>query len=94
MMKAIPLAATIFWDPNFLLYTKHTLKLAKKLGLKTKNLKAEIVKERIWQIWANRMIAELDLLFKNDPDWWRSIAVIFAQPTAKRFVKNVKKNQL
>ncbi len=88
------LAAAIFWDRNFLLYPKYTLKLAKKLGLETKNLKAEIVKERIGQIWANKTIAELDLLIKNNRDWWRSTAVIFAQPTAQQPVKNVKKNQL
>ncbi len=92
MVEAIPLAAAIFWDPNFLLCPKHTLKLAIKLGLKTKNLKAEIVKERIGQIWANRKIAELDLLFKNNPDWWHSTVVIFVQPTAQQSVKNVKKN--
>ncbi len=92
MVEAIPLAAAIFWDPNFLLCPKHTLKLVKKLGLKTKNLKAEIVKERIGQIWANRTIAELDLLFKNNSDWWHSIAIIFAQPKAQQSVKNVKKN--
>ena len=91
MVEAIPLAAAIFWDPNFLLCPKHTPKLAKKLGLKTKNLKAEIVKEQIGQIWANRTIAELDLLFMNNPDWWRSTAVIFAQPSAQPSVKNVKK---
>ncbi len=92
IVEAIPLAAAILWDPNFLLCPKHTLKLAKKLELKMKNLKAEIVKERIGQIWANRIIVELDLLFKNNPDWWRSTAVIFAQPTAQQSVKNVKKN--
>ena len=47
IVKTIPLATAIFWDPNFLLYHKHTLKLAKKLGFKTKNLKAERVKEWI-----------------------------------------------
>lgn len=50
MVEAIPLAATIFWDPNLLLCPRHTLNLAKKLGLKTKNPKADIVKERIGQI--------------------------------------------
>ncbi len=82
MVEAIPLAAAIFWDPNFTPCTEHTLNLAKKLGLKTKNLRANMVKERIGQIWAHRMIAELDLVFKNNPDWWRSTAVIFAQATA------------
>ncbi len=92
MVEAISLAAAIFWDSNFLLCPKYTLKLAKKFELKTKNLKAEIVKERIGQIWANRIIAELDLLFKNNLDWWRSTTIIFAQSTAQQCVKNVKKN--
>ncbi len=69
MVEAIPLAAAIFWDPNFLLYTRHTLNLTKKLGLKTKNLRADIVKEQIGQIWAHRTIVKLDLLFKNNSDW-------------------------
>ena len=94
IVEAIPLAAAIFWDPNFLLCLKHTLKLVKKLGLNMKNLKAEIVKEQIGKIWANETIAKLDLLFKNNPDWWHSTVVIFAQPTASQSVKNVKKNQL
>ncbi len=87
MVKAISLAAALFWDPNFLLCPRHILNLVKKLGLKTKNLKVDIVKERIGQIWANKTIAELDVLFTNNPDWWQSTVVIFAQPTGK----NVKK---
>ena len=82
MMEAILLAAIIFWDSYFLLCPKYTLKLAKKLGVKTKNLKAEIVKKQMGQIWANKIIAELDLLFKNNPNWWRSIIVIFTQSMA------------
>ena len=84
MVEAIPLAAALFWDPNFLLCPRHTLNLAKKLGLKSKSLKANVVKERIGQIWANRTIAELDVLFTNN---LQSTAVIFAQPSGK----NVKK---
>ena len=86
MDEAIPLAAAIFWDPNFLLCPRYTLNLAKKLGLKTKNLKADIVKKRIGQIWANRKIAELDVLFTN-PEWWRFTAVMFAQPSVKMLSK-------
>lgn len=67
MIKAILLAATLFWDPNFLLCSKHTLNLTKKLGLKTKNLKADIVKRQIGEIWANKIIVELDILFTNNP---------------------------
>ncbi len=69
MVDAIPLAMTIFGDlGNFVFYAWHTLNLVKKLGLKTKNLKTNIVKERIEQIWANRILAGLDKLFAN-PDW-------------------------
>ncbi len=79
MVETISLATAIFWDPgNFVPCTWHTLNLAKKLGLKTKNLKADIVKERIEQIWANRTLAELDELFANNMDWWKSTAVIFS----------------
>ena len=91
MMEVIPLVAAIFLDPNLLLCLKHTLKLTKKLGLKMKNLKTEIVKKRIRKIKANRIIAKLDLLCKNNSNWWRFIAVIFAQPMAQQFVKNGKK---
>ncbi len=80
IVEAIPLAMAIFWDlGNFVLCARHTLNLAKKLGLKTKNLKTVIVKERIEQIWANRTLARLDELFANNPDWWNSTAVIFSQ---------------
>ncbi len=89
VVEAIPLAAAIFWNSNFTLCIKYTLSLAKKLWLQTKNLRADIVKERIGHIWAHRTRAEFDLLFKNNPDWWCSIVVIFAQATAQPG-KNVK----
>ena len=87
MVKVIPLAATLFWDHNFLLCPRHILNLANKLGLKTKSLKVDLVKAQIGEIWANRIIAELDILFTNNPDWWQETAVILAQPSGK----NVKK---
>ncbi len=69
MVEDIPLTTAIFWEPgNFVLCARHTLNLAKKLGLKTKNLKTDIVKERIEQIWANRTLTGLDKLFANNPD--------------------------
>lgn len=68
-METIPLAVTIFKNSNFLLYPQHTLKLAKKLMLKIKNLKVEIVRQQIRQIWASKIIAKLDLLFKNNLNW-------------------------
>ena len=83
MVEAIPLATAIFWDPNFALCPRHILNLARKLGLKTKKLKAEVINKRIGQIWANRIIAELDLLFINNPEWWRFTVVIFAHPKSK-----------
>ncbi len=47
MVETIPLAVAIFWDPNFLPCTRHILNLAKKLGLKMKNLRADIIKKQI-----------------------------------------------
>ncbi len=68
MVKTILLAIAIFYDPNFLLCTRYTLNFAKKLELKTKNLRVDIIKERIRQIWAYKMIAKLDPLFTNNLD--------------------------
>ncbi len=80
MVEPILLVTAIFWDPgNFVPYARHILNLAKKLGLKTKNLKTDILKEQIEQIWANRILAGLDEFFANNPDWWNSKAVIFSQ---------------
>ncbi len=45
VVKAIPLAATIFWELNFMSYTWHMLNFAKKLGFKTKYLKINLVKK-------------------------------------------------
>lgn len=90
MVEAILLAATIFWDPNFMMCNRHTLNLTKKLGLKKKNLKVEIVKERIEQILDNKTIAKLNLLFTNNPDWWHFIAIIFTQPLTQSLMKNLK----
>ena len=47
IVETITLAAAIFWDPNFVPCPRHTLNLARKLGLKTKNLPSALVKERI-----------------------------------------------
>ena len=47
IVEIILLAAAIFWDPNFVPYPRHTLNLAKKMGLKTRNLSSTLVKERI-----------------------------------------------
>ncbi len=47
MVEAISLVATLFWNPNFLLCPRHILNLVKKLGLKTKILNVDIVKEQI-----------------------------------------------
>ena len=47
IVKTIPLAATTFWDPNFMPCPHHTLNLTTKLGLKTKNLPNIPVKKRI-----------------------------------------------
>lgn len=42
--------------------------LAKKLDLKTKNVKNNLVKEQIEQIHTNKIIARLDKLFTNNLD--------------------------
>lgn len=80
MVEVISLAAAIFWDPNFALFFRHILNLAKKLGFKTKKLRAEMVNKRIRQIWAKKIIAELNLLFINNLEWRCPIAIIFTQP--------------
>ena len=67
-VEAILLPAAIFWDPNFVLCTRHIFNLAKKLGLKIKNVKNNLVKKQIGQIWANRTMAGLNKLFTNIPD--------------------------
>ena len=87
IVKAIPPVAAVFWDSSFVPCLWHTLNLTKKFGLKTKNLKSDIVKEYIQKIWASRIMAQLDEFVKSNPDWWNSIAVIFSQP----LLKNVKK---
>ena len=87
IVETIPLTAAIFWDPNFVLCLRHMLNLAKKMGLKTRNLSSTLVKERIQSIWANKTIGQLDALFKENPDWWSATAVIYSQPS----VRNVKK---
>lgn len=69
MVEPILLAATIFCDPNFALCPKHILNLARKLGTKTKKLKIMVINKQIGQICANKPIAELDLLFKNNFEW-------------------------
>ena len=87
IVETIPLAAAIFWDPNFVPCLRYTLNLATKLSLKTKNLPIALVKERIQSIWANITIEQLDALFKKNPDWWSATAVIYSQ----LLVRNVKK---
>lgn len=70
IVEAILLATAIFGDPgNFVPCARHILNLVKKLGFKTKNLKIDIVKKQIEQIWANGILAELDKLFANNLDW-------------------------
>ena len=87
IVKAITLATAFFWDPNFLLCPKHTLNLAKKLGLKIKSLKVDLIKERIGEIWANKIIVKFDVLFINNLDWWQATTVIFAQLSGKNIKK-------
>lgn len=62
-----------------MLYLRHILNLVKKLDLKIRNLKADIVKKQIEQIWANKTIRKLNIFFINNLEWWQSSAIIFAQ---------------
>ena len=66
---------------------RHMLNLAKKMGLKTRNLSSTLVKERILLIWANKPIEQLDALFKENLDWWSATVIIYSQ----LLVRNVKK---
>lgn len=45
------------------------LNLAKKLGLKAKSLKTDIVKVYIQKIRVNRIMEQLNKLFKENSDW-------------------------
>lgn len=45
IVNAILLATANFWDPKFVLSTRHMLNLTKKLALKTKKVKNNLVKE-------------------------------------------------
>ena len=69
IIKAISLAATLFWDYTFTPYSYHTMKLAFKLDLKTNKIKKSVVKERIEIIWANRIVSLLDRSFRDTPKW-------------------------
>lgn len=67
-IEAILLAAAIFWDPSFAPCHCHTMKLASKLGLRTRSIVSKVVKEKIGLVWANKTINQLDLLFWNNPE--------------------------
>ncbi len=81
--EAIPLTAALFWEPLFAPCPRHTLKLASKLGLRTRGITSGVVKERIEAVWVNKTIRQLDQLFQNNPEWWTGMAIIYAQPSAK-----------
>lgn len=68
MIEIISLVMPIFWDCIFVLCPWNTLNLVKKLGLKIKNFKSDIVKECIQKIWANKIITQLNKLFNNNSD--------------------------
>ena len=83
IIKAIPLASALFWDLSFAPYTRHTLKLAFKLGLRTNKIKSGVMKERIEAVWANRTISLLDRLFRDNPEWWIATAIVYTQLAIK-----------
>lgn len=66
IIETICLAAAIFWDTSFTLCHCYTVKLAFKLGLKTRGIASSVVKERIKFVWANRNICQLDQLFRKN----------------------------
>ena len=90
IVETISLATAIFLVPNFVPCPRHTLNLAKKMGLKTRNLSSALVKERIQSIGAKKTIGQLDVLFKENPNWWSAIAVLSSQ----LLVRNVKKQSI
>ena len=83
IIKAIFLATTLFWDPIFAFCPRYTIKLASKLGLKTRSIASKLIKERIELVWANRTICQLNQLFQNNLEWRTGMAIIYAQPSAK-----------
>ncbi len=50
LLKAIPLLSLLFWDDNFVLYTRHIALLAKKLGITTRHVNNVAIKERMGAI--------------------------------------------
>ena len=70
IMEAIPLATAIFWDLSFAPCYCYNVKLAFKLGLRTRDIASGVVKEKIESVWANRTLSQLDQLFWNNPEWW------------------------
>ena len=83
IIEAILLAAALFWDPSFAFCTRHTIKLAFKLGLNTNRIKSGMVKERIEAVWANRTVSLLDRFFRDNPEWWTATTIVYAQPAIR-----------
>ena len=82
-----PVCCNHLLGPEFYFLPMANTQYRRKLGLKTKKLKTEIVKGRTQKIWANRTITQLDELFKENLGWWGSIAVIFFQSSLKHIKK-------
>ncbi len=82
LLKAISLLSFLFWDDSFIPYTRHIVLLAKKLGLTTRHVDNQAIKERIGAIWQNKTIIELNTLFAVNPNWWVNSAIIYAKPSA------------
>ena len=62
IMEVTPLTAILFWDLLFVFCLRHTMKLTSKLGLRTRSIASEVIKEKIELVWANRTIRQLDHL--------------------------------
>ena len=76
IIEAIPLVAALFWDPSFMPCTCYTMKLAFKLGLKTTKIKSGVVKEKIEAVWAHKTVTLFNRLFRDDPEWWTTTAIV------------------
>ena len=68
MLETISLLSLLFWDENFILYIKHIFFVAKKLGLKTRQINSIIIKKREIAIWDNKTVARLDSFFTANLD--------------------------
>lgn len=73
----------IFWDASFAFCYCQIIKLTFKLGLKMKKIANVVVKEKIYLVWANKILNQLDQLFLNNPEYLNETIIIYVQSSAK-----------